>query len=399
MRKIYTLLLLVGFSINQIEAQSRAVNFSFSYNSTADYTDYGSQLTDGEGGITDVPGVTYQIFFSNASETVDGNVKFYGYGNHSGESPSTYLDGRTGYLYPSGAEGSTPAYQLVMKTSDGSEFSFKNIYLVNFNSATASDVSLDIIGYRNGVTTGQITTHADNPQYGLYLTQSNGLTASIFENVDKVIIKPSNSSVYNTNFWYYVNDIGFDNAVTMTTLPVSWLSFDADLQSTGEVELKWKTANERENSHFVVEKSQDGRVFFEIGMVSGSNNSDLLSYYSYKDKSPVPGKNFYRLKQYDRSGNYSFSKIEIVNNRAEVGFSIYPNPAYNTLTIQYKMPVKNQVQLQLINTGGQIMLTKTWNLNSGNSISINTSYMAPGLYKLRLNSEQLNEVHDIIILK
>jgi hypothetical protein len=399
MKKIYTLIFLIGFSINQIEAQSRAVNFSFSYSSTADFTDYGSILTDGEGGIADVTGVTYQIFFSNASESVDGNVKFYGYGNHGGESPSTYLDGRTGYLYPSGAEGSTPAYQLVMKTSDGSEFSFKNIYLVNFNSATASDVSLDIIGYRNGVTTGQITTHADNPQYGLYLTQSSGLTPSIFQNVDKVIIKPSNSSVYNANFWYYVNDIGFDNAVTMTTLPVNWLSFDTYLQTSGEVELKWKTANERDNSHFVIERSTDGRMFFEIGTVNGSGNADLISYYTYKDKSPIPGKNFYRLKQYDRSGNYNFSRTEMVNNSVGTGLTVYPNPAHGALTIQFKMPVKDQIQLQFINTSGQMVYTKTYNSNFGNSISINTSYLAPGLYKLRLTSEGMNEIHDIIILK
>jgi hypothetical protein len=384
---------LCGFSVAR--AQSRAVSFSFSYTTTADRTDYGPVLTDGEGGVPDVPGVTYQVLFTNAAEAADGTVMFYGYGNHPGpgEDPSLYLDGRRGYLYPSGADGGgSPAYQLVLQTADGSEFSFKSIYLVNFNGATASDFSVEVEGYRNGVSTGSITTHADNPQFGLNLTQSNGLTPAIFQNVDKVVLRPAGSSVYNSNFWYYVNDISFDNAVV--SLPVRLTAFDAQVQANGTVRLNWTTASEEENSHFEVERSGDGRRFVPIAKLAGNGTQQTTSYYSYTDAAPGSGINYYRLKSTDLDGHYTYSYTLVVRNESTLAFEVFPNPAQDQVYIQLQH-APGPVTIRVVDAGGREVLQKQLSLSGGSlSTMIDIRKLQPGIYYILANNEKLKLVKE-----
>lgn len=393
MKFLYTsLLALAVLSVSAINAQSRAVTFSFSYNTTADYTDFGGKLTDGEGGIADVPGVTYEIFYSNPAGTVDGTVRFYGYGNHSGDDNSQYFDGRKGIIYPIGQEGSTPAYQLVLQTADGSEFSFKSIYLLDYYTISASEQSVQVIGYRNGVTTGSITTNAENAQYGLLLTQANGLTPSVFQNVDKVVIRPTAGSLYPNEFWYNVNDISFGDPVV--PLPVSLVSFDAQRQATGAVLLNWKTAQEKANQYFAVERSADGKEFAALGQVpakDGSNNA-----YVYTDEHPLEGKNYYRLRQYDRNGAQSLSGVRLVEARNAGRLSIFPNPAATGSVVSVKNNFAGPVRVLVVNVAGQTVYAKTYTA-AQSEMQISTASLAPGNYRVVLKGKDGTKASQLVV--
>jgi hypothetical protein len=397
MRIFCTSLLIASlFCFTHVNAQSRAVTFSFSHTTTADFTDFGTELTDGEGGIPDVPGVTYQIFFTNAAGTPDGTVRFYGYGNHSGDDNSIYLDGREGYLYPIGQQDGfgPPAYQMVLQTADGSEFSFKSIYLANYSGGTAAQQSFDIIGFRNGVSTGQVTAHAENAQFGLMLTQATVLTPAVFQNVDRVVIRPTAASEFADNFWYGINDIGFDNPAA--TLPVRFVSFDAFAQN-GAVLLNWKTAQEEDNSHFVVERSVDGHRFEALGRVAAIAGSNAASY-TYEDRQPLAGKNYYRLVQHDRNGNRSISATRMVENQYPAFFSLYPNPATVGSVLSVGGRLAGPVRVQVINAAGQAVYTRHYPA-AENGVSLSTASLAPGLYKVVVKANGIVHTKSLLLLQ
>ena len=85
----------------------------------------------------------------------------------------------------------------------------------------------------------------------------------------------------------------------VTQLPVKLSSFTAKVTNNNSVDLKWTTEWEKNNSHFVIERSEDARTFLAIGSVEGKGTIDLTSTYNFNDPNPLPGKNYYRLLQVD----------------------------------------------------------------------------------------------------
>ncbi|MEI9943244.1 MAG: M12 family metallo-peptidase [Chitinophagaceae bacterium] len=81
-----------------------------------------------------------------------------------------------------------------------------------------------------------------------------------------------------------------------SVLPVSLLDFSGHNQN-GKNILNWQTANETDNNHFDIETSKDGNNYYKIGTVAGKGNSSSVQDYTFTDRLPAKGKNYYRLKQ------------------------------------------------------------------------------------------------------
>ena len=116
------------------------------------------------------------------------------------------------------------------------------------------------------------------------------------------------------------------------SLPVSLLNFTAQKENNATL-LQWKTVNEMNNKYFSVERSLDGIHYSAIGQVAGAGSVAVQHQYSFTDKAPVKGINYYRLKQVDNNGNYTYSSIAKISFAGEIPFSIYPNPAVNTVSL------------------------------------------------------------------
>jgi hypothetical protein len=120
----------------------------------------------------------------------------------------------------------------------------------------------------------------------------------------------------------------------LTLLPIQLISFEA-AQRGQVVDLTWRTAQEINNDFFTIERSADGVSFApiidRIPAKNGGNSRTTLSYADV-DARPLMGKNYYRLKQTDKDGTFSYSKIVVVYFEGEAasaqqeGFKIYPNP-------------------------------------------------------------------------
>ena len=118
---------------------------------------------------------------------------------------------------------------------------------------------------------------------------------------------------------------GPDTLGLHTTLPVTWLSFDATPNGK-QVDLHWVTATEINNDYFIVTRSADAYGFETLGSIDGSGNSTQQLSYGYTDYNPLPGISYYRLLQVDYDGRIHRSQIIAVNRK--------DNPSSGTLIIQ-----------------------------------------------------------------
>lgn len=132
----------------------------------------------------------------------------------------------------------------------------------------------------------------------------------------------------NANGYAKMAKVWFDAIMTTrVVLPVELMEFKA-INSQMEVQLNWSTAMEQDNSHFVVERMLEGQPFAAVGTVAGAGNSSSLLRYSYADANAPTGQLYYRLKQVDEDGTYSYSNIIAVSRAVatKIFTKIYPNP-------------------------------------------------------------------------
>ena len=111
------------------------------------------------------------------------------------------------------------------------------------------------------------------------------------------------------------------------------------------VHLHWQTATEINNHRFELEHSIDGKDFKSITTVPGAGFSSTPLNYEYTHRDPMPGINYYRLKQIDFDGTISMSQIET----AEIAFQgTHPNVL---LQIHYQIQYASNLSLSLLESG------------------------------------------------
>ncbi|HNW89011.1 MAG TPA: T9SS type A sorting domain-containing protein [Bacteroidales bacterium] len=128
-------------------------------------------------------------------------------------------------------------------------------------------------------------------------------------------------------------------------LPISLLSFDA-IEDGGHIKIMWTTATEINNDYFTVQRSANAKEFSDVAIVQGSGNSNEIIHYNTYDESPMPDISYYRLKQTDFDGKFSFSEIVAVVSGDSHLNAIYPNPFTTSLNIELNeapLPDKNTV--------------------------------------------------------
>ncbi|MEO1437335.1 MAG: hypothetical protein AAFV80_17465 [Bacteroidota bacterium] len=160
-------------------------------------------------------------------------------------------------------------------------------------------------------------------------------------------------------------------------LPVEMSYFYADKYDRSSV-LQWGTETEINNLGFEIQWSTNGVVWERIGYAEGNGNSDQPNHYEFEDDSPMPGSNYYRLKQIDFDGSFKFSDVRIVEFEALSleTVTLYPNPAVNVLNVDNIMG-KAVVYDLLGNTKIETELTSKFN-------KIDISNLTPGPHAIRV---------------
>jgi pimeloyl-ACP methyl ester carboxylesterase len=177
-------------------------------------------------------------------------------------------------------------------------------------------------------------------------------------------------------------------------IPVTLSSFTGKLVNNS-VQLLWVTAQEFNSSHFEIERSFDGARFEKIGQLTSNGYSNLPRNYGFTDLAFRSGVNYYRLKQVDKDGQYSYSAIVLIrirkDNQQQV--LIYPNPANRRIVVNVAEGLHKEWVLNLYTTIGQLVYTQIIPANQNNE-SITLPPVAPGIYSITIATTTGEKVYN-----
>jgi hypothetical protein len=165
-------------------------------------------------------------------------------------------------------------------------------------------------------------------------------------------------------------------------LPIELISFEASLYKR-QVELIWQTASELNNDYFCIERSSNGVDWKVLETIEGAGiSNESLSYQTY-DPYPLKGISYYRLKQTDYDGKFTYSSIESISNTE--GVMVLPNPGSGLFFVSGLSERKESEILIRDITGKEIIKIHSDGLQSQ---AIDLSQHPGGIYFVTINSEE-----------
>lgn len=172
------------------------------------------------------------------------------------------------------------------------------------------------------------------------------------------------------------------SSTSANPLPITLLNFDAIYNKAyRKVDLTWQTYSEINNDYFTIERSQNGEDWEFVSTLDGAGFSQGIRAYESEDIEPFSGLSYYRLKQTDFDGNYTYSAIRSVtiDDEQQHVFQIFPNPVINALNLaSNEFPISSY---QLIDGNGQTIEKITLQEDQFQT-TIDMSGFANGLYYL-----------------
>jgi hypothetical protein len=195
----------------------------------------------------------------------------------------------------------------------------------NLNNNIEFDMSDGgVTGFSLGVASDYVLLYRAG-QIGNWTELSTGSSIS----GDRVLF----NNINLTNDGYYT--IGTKNYYA-SSLPIELINFNAILNGK-KVDVTWATATESNNYYYTIEKSKDGVNFETSSIVDAAGNSLSMLYYKDVDANPYEGISYYRLKQTDFNGTFTYSKIVTVNYSISYDcITIFPNPTDGEININMK---------------------------------------------------------------
>jgi hypothetical protein len=178
------------------------------------------------------------------------------------------------------------------------------------------------------------------------------------------------------------------DTLQVSSLPITLLSFSAD-PAENKIDVSWITASEINNDYFTIEKSTDGTDFVAIATVNGAGNSSSTLNYSYSDHSPVHGISYYRLKQTDYDGQFSYSSTVMVNYSGEFSFDIVSAFAgeNSTLNLLFTADRKDNCRVEICDViGKHIFSVQTESLKGMNRKLFQVREFVSGIYFVTLSN-------------
>lgn len=174
-------------------------------------------------------------------------------------------------------------------------------------------------------------------------------------------------------------------SVSYVPLPAGLLSFTGSMTPDNHSLLQWSVADEKDALRYELERAADGRDFRVLHTRTVTRPSAAANSYSYEDRQPLEGANYYRLRLFDRAGNDRRSNQVLLFFKGAGGsLTLFPNPATSSLYLGYRSEVS--ATLRLVDVKGALLLTQK--VDAGNhTLSIPVGNLAPGHYLLDIRYE------------
>jgi hypothetical protein len=273
----------------------------------------------------------------------------------------------------------------------------------NLNPALMCDLS--IIDHTSGIEHWLLTTTAATPAITLYwkdgtrsgISSPSDLLVAHWEDcggTNKWVSKgasvsgtASSGSITSTFPFSSYSPVSFWTKNYNNPLPVALLEFSVACQN-GLASIQWSTASETNNDFFSIEKSPDMETWETVNVVPGAGNSNSVINYSIMDPQVFSGTSYYRLKQTDFDGKFTYTDIRSLDcgNAGLVSTSLYPNPAEEFINIQILAPFAQKVIMHVYDIFGQNVFSKEINVDNQFTYRLDLGNLAAGTYTIAVVS-------------
>jgi len=186
-------------------------------------------------------------------------------------------------------------------------------------------------------------------------------------------------------------DLGAFEAVG--TLPVTLLSFQIKKENNAAV-LTWETASEKDNAGFEIFRATNDGNFVSMASLTGKGTTNLKNSYTWHDRKPLNGMNYYKLVQKDNDGKteeLGIKELDFSLNEDQI--LLYPNPVTTQAKVQFAANTYQSISLTDIS--GKILQHLSLNKIETEKAIIMDS-LPKGIYLLKLTGQGRNTVLKMI---
>lgn len=243
------------------------------------------------------------------------------------------------------------------------------------------------------------TVYFDNLEF----YEANITTTNVDDNMKLVYNPTSTTQTYGLAFKYLsIDSVEYNGTITLApytskvllkkgpitgTLPVKLATFGA-AAANGKVQVKWEATSEVNSSHYIIQRSSNGRNFAEVGKVNSQNSINSMSEYNFVDVLPLKGTSYYRLAMVDKDGSVEYSKIAniridftnsltienlvVSSTNANVKFTLYSNE-------------KQPVNVAVLDEAGRTLVNTRLAVQEGaNTIDRKIQGISTGIYYVKV---------------
>jgi G8 domain len=218
----------------------------------------------------------------------------------------------------------------------------KNITIINYGNLSFSGGNTQLkLGPQSQVMVYPAATITNGTGNGSHLIVIGG--NQVYKGVQGTVLGPQYATSTTSGF------------IPFVPLPLQFVSFSVNLQND-VVNVEWTTAQEVEVDHYEVERSTDGRSWNVVARLNARGNSTQQTDYSYVDKGAPQAQTFYRIKEVDRSGVFTYSAIKCVNTAMDLpnALSIYSNGT-GSVILHFTKPLSGSYMIRIVSFSGQVI--------------------------------------------
>ncbi|MEM9327503.1 MAG: FG-GAP-like repeat-containing protein [Bacteroidota bacterium] len=205
-----------------------------------------------------------------------------------------------------------------------------------------------------------------------------------------------NASVIVDNELILTSINGTSGGTCDSVLPVVLAEFSGAKVPDG-ISLAWRTISEVENDRFEIERSSNGEAWDVIGIVEGFGTSEGTRYYSFEDVNPLPGINYYRLKQVDFDGSFEYHpSIAVLFDSDGQGITVYPNPSEGVVFVDLGDQFsRSPFELEVLDVSGRSVRSLSYGpLQSVLRLELN---LQPGIYQIIASNQFGKSIRQVLI--
>ncbi|HOT96098.1 MAG TPA: T9SS type A sorting domain-containing protein [bacterium] len=260
--------------------------------------------------------------------------------------------------------------------------------------------------------TSQANYCATGGGWSVELKQTPMISYANWQAGDTLVVKFEN--VLTTSPFYgaaksisYVTTEDPYEIVGSVSLPVELTTFTAAVKNTSlsdVVLLEWHTVGESNNLGFDVERSLDGKSFTRLGFVAGAGSTNLAQSYGFTDSKVEVGTYFYRLRQIDRNGAFTYSDVREVEVTAPQRYELtqnFPNPFNPQTEIVFRVKQEGMVTLKVFDLLGREVRTLVNEKKTAgvHRVTFDAHALPSGVYVYSITMGSFHDVKKMLLVK